>query len=145
MATTTPSTTPKKAPAKKPAGKPAGPKKAAEATKAPAKPKKAQAAKKGARTWAPDNAGPAPRAPKVAPQSKQDAVIALLKRDEGATIAQITAATDWQAHSIRGFFAGTLKKRKGIHVSSRSDPAGRVYFIQPDQGDAAQAEVPEAV
>lgn len=125
------------APVGKPAGKPAEPKKTAKAPKVAAKPKKAQAA-----------GVPAPKAPSVSPQSKQDAVIALLKRDEGATIAQITEATGWQAHSIRGFFAGTLKKRKGVHVASRKgDGEARVYFIDPTPQAPAEgaAEAPEAV
>jgi len=44
-------------------------------------------------------------------------VLALLRRPEGATIAQIAEATGWQAHTIRGFFAG-LKKRQGIAVEA---------------------------
>ena len=59
--------------------------------------------------------------------SKQAQVIAMLQRPEGATIAQICEATGWQAHSIRGLFAGTLKKR-GIAVTSEKAEGGeRVY------------------
>ena len=47
--------------------------------------------------------------------TKQEAVLALLRREEGATIAQICEATGWQGHTVRGFFAG-LKKRQGIEV-----------------------------
>ncbi|HEV7266505.1 MAG TPA: DUF3489 domain-containing protein [Falsiroseomonas sp.] len=47
--------------------------------------------------------------------TKQEAVLALLRREEGATIAQICEATGWQQHTVRGFFAG-LKKRQGIEV-----------------------------
>jgi hypothetical protein len=46
--------------------------------------------------------------------TKQEAVLALLRRDEGATIAQIIEATGWQSHTVRGFLAGL--KRKGISV-----------------------------
>jgi hypothetical protein len=46
--------------------------------------------------------------------TKQEAVLALLRRDEGATIAQIIEATGWQSHTVRGFLAGL--KRKGITV-----------------------------
>jgi hypothetical protein len=42
-------------------------------------------------------------------------VLALLRRSEGATIAQVMEATGWQQHTVRGFFAG-LKKRQGIAV-----------------------------
>jgi hypothetical protein len=61
----------------------------------------------------------APRAPgaprKPREGTKQQQVLALLRRPDGATIAQIAAATGWQAHPVRGFFAG-LKKRQGIIV-----------------------------
>jgi hypothetical protein len=46
--------------------------------------------------------------------TKQEAVLALLRRAEGATIAQIIDATGWQSHTVRGFLAGL--KRKGITV-----------------------------
>jgi hypothetical protein len=55
----------------------------------------------------------APRKPREG--TKQEAVLALLRRGEGATIAQIVEATGWQQHTVRGFFAG-LKKRQGIEV-----------------------------
>jgi hypothetical protein len=61
-------------------------------------------------------AGKLPRAPrKPRKGTKQEAVLALLRREEGATIAQICEATGWQGHTVRGFFAG-LKKRQGIEV-----------------------------
>jgi hypothetical protein len=56
---------------------------------------------------------PAPRKPREG--TKQETVLALLRREEGATIAQIMEATGWQQHTVRGFFAG-LKKRQGIEV-----------------------------
>jgi hypothetical protein len=55
----------------------------------------------------------APRKPREG--TKQETVLALLRREEGATIAQICEATGWQQHTVRGFFAG-LKKRQGIAV-----------------------------
>jgi hypothetical protein len=54
-----------------------------------------------------------PRKPREG--TKQEQVLALLRREEGATIAQICEATGWQQHTVRGFFAG-LKKRQGIEV-----------------------------
>src|SRR5690606_2130014 len=64
----------------------------------------------------------APR-PRVADSggTKQDAVIALLRRREGATIEEMMAATGWQAHSVRGFMSGALKKRLGLEVVSKKD------------------------
>jgi hypothetical protein len=54
----------------------------------------------------------------------------MLKRPEGATIEQIVAATGWQPHTVRGAFAGALKKRLGITVNSEKvDGRGRVYRI----------------
>jgi hypothetical protein len=55
----------------------------------------------------------APRKPREG--TKQWAVLALLRRPEGATIAQVVDATGWQQHTVRGFFAG-LKRRQGIAV-----------------------------
>ena len=54
------------------------------------------------------------RAPRAG--TKQEAVLALLRREEGATIAQIMAATGWQSHTVRGFLAG-LKRRQGLSVT----------------------------
>ena len=61
--------------------------------------------------------------------SKQDQVLALLRRQEGASTDEIVAATDWQPHSVRGFLSGAVKKRLGIDVISEkgSDGARRYY------------------
>ena len=54
----------------------------------------------------------------------------MLKRPEGATIAQIVEATGWQPHTVRGAFAGALKKRLGLTVTSEKvESGGRVYRI----------------
>lgn len=50
--------------------------------------------------------------------TKQEALIAMLKRPEGASIAEIREATGWMAHTVRGAFAGTLKKKLGLEVTS---------------------------
>lgn len=66
-------------------------------------------------------------APKRGPgNSKQALVIEMLKRPEGATIAQICEATGWQAHTVRGTFAGALKKKLGLNIVSEKieGPAG---------------------
>jgi hypothetical protein len=72
-----------------------------------------------------------PTAPKAASAkpTKASAVIALLSRPEGATIEAMTKATGWQAHSVRGFLSGTLKKKLGENVASEKTDAGRVYRI----------------
>lgn len=61
---------------------------------------------------------------------KQTAMIALLTRQKGATIAELTEATGWQAHSVRGAISGTLKKKLGYTVTSEKiEGRGRVYRI----------------
>jgi hypothetical protein len=57
------------------------------------------------------------RKPRTRENSKQAAVIALLKRPEGATIAQICASTGWQSHTVRGTFAGAFKKKLGLTIT----------------------------
>jgi hypothetical protein len=53
----------------------------------------------------------------------------LLARREGATVAQMSEATGWLAHSVRGFMAGTLKKKLGLIVTSEKTNAGRIYRL----------------
>jgi Protein of unknown function (DUF3489) len=50
--------------------------------------------------------------------SKAAAVIALLNSKRGATIAEMTEVSGWQSHSVRGFLAGSLRKRHGLEVTS---------------------------
>ena len=84
-------------------------------------------------TKAPTRAKGAPRASTAqtgGKQSKQDAVIALLRRQKGASVPEMMSATNWQAHSVRGFMSGALKKRLGIDVVSEKAEAGeRRYYI----------------
>jgi hypothetical protein len=55
-------------------------------------------------------------------------VIAMLQRPEGTTIAQICALTGWQSHTVRGTFAGALKKKLGMTITSEKAQGGeRVY------------------
>jgi Protein of unknown function (DUF3489) len=62
-------------------------------------------------------------------QSKQDAVIAMLRRPEGATVEEVVRATGWQRHTVRGVFSGTLKKKLGLILASAKEKRGRVYRI----------------
>ena len=64
--------------------------------------------------------------------SKQALLVEMLKRPEGATIAQIVEATGWQPHTVRGAFAGALKKRLGLTVTSEKVEGTRVYHIAAD-------------
>ena len=70
------------------------------------------------------------KAPRTRDNSKQATVISMLKRSEGATLAQIGATTGWQAHTIRGCVAGLIKKKLGLNVTSSKDEGGdRTYRI----------------
>ena len=62
--------------------------------------------------------------------TKQSALIELLSRRDGATIAEAVKATGWQPHSVRGAISGSLKKKLGLAVvSDKVEGRGRVYRI----------------
>ncbi len=66
--------------------------------------------------------------PRTRDNSKQAQVVAMLKRPEGATIPQVMAMTGWQAHTVRGTFAGAFKKKLGLVITSEKPEGGdRVY------------------
>jgi hypothetical protein len=83
-----------------------------------------------------DSASAEPEAPIVptaqpAASSKTDQLILLLERPAGATIEDMTTATGWQAHSIRGAISGTLKKARGLNVISELRDGARRYSLTP--------------
>jgi hypothetical protein len=92
-------------------------------------PKKAKSAKK---------ASPAKKAPKghkkagaARDGSKAAKILDLLKRPEGATLKGLMKATDWQAHSVRGFLSGTIGKKMGLKVAStKTEDGERTYSIK---------------
>src|SRR5437868_2616908 len=61
--------------------------------------------------------------------SKQDEVIAMLRRPEGVTVDEVASVTGWQRHTVRGVFSGTLKKKLGLTLASAQEERGRVYRI----------------
>lgn len=78
----------------------------------------------------------ADRAPKAKPVrkaregTKQEALIAMLKRPEGASIEEISSEFGWARHTVRGAIAGALKKKLGLVITSENvEDRGRVYRI----------------
>lgn len=69
-----------------------------------------------------------PAAPKSREGTKQAAMIAMLRRPEGATVEQIADITGWQNHTIRGAIAGALKKKLGLTIA-----AERVRNVGPNR------------
>jgi hypothetical protein len=60
--------------------------------------------------------------------TKQAQIIAMLQRPEGATIAEMVAATSWQAHTVRGSISGALKKKLGLPITAEKiEGRGTVY------------------
>ena len=78
--------------------------------------------------WSAIEALPEPQ-PDAKRPSKQDEVIAMLRRPEGATVDEVVSATGWQRHTVRGVFSGTLKKKLGLTLASAQEERGRVYRI----------------
>jgi hypothetical protein len=90
----------------------------------PSRPSKASAKRRTAEIQQPKQSG-APRH-----DSKTAKILALLKRPGGASLPQLQKATDWQAHSVRGFLSGAVKKKMGLRVqaSKRADGT-RAYRV----------------
>ena len=73
---------------------------------------------------------PAPEPARRRTGTKQEALIAMLRAEGGATIDEIVAALDWQSHTARGAMSGALKKKLGLTITSaKIDGRGRVYRI----------------
>ena len=73
--------------------------------------------------------------PKIDRVTKRERVLTLLSRPEGASIEEMMQATDWQQHSVRGFLAGTVKKKLGFALTSFKAKDGvRRYRIEKRRG-----------
>jgi Protein of unknown function (DUF3489) len=85
--------------------------------------KKAKAPKKAAKA--------AKKAGAARDGSKAATVLDLLKRPDGATLAELMKTTGWQAHSVRGFLSGTVSKKLGLTVTStKADDGERTYTVK---------------
>ena len=79
---------------------------------------------------APAEADRAPKARTPRTGTKQAKLIEMLRADGGATVDEIVAETGWQPHTVRGAFAGALKKKLGLDVTSEKvESRGRVYRL----------------
>ena len=71
-----------------------------------------------------------PTAAAAAPKTKLGQLEGMLRRNEGATIAQIAKELDWQLHSVRGAISGSIKKKQGLTVlAEKAANRERVYRI----------------
>jgi Protein of unknown function (DUF3489) len=79
-------------------------------------------------------AEPSPR------HSKQGLVIGMLRRAQGASIAAIMKATGWQQHSVRGFFAGVVRRKLGLTLTSDKTDGGRIYRVIEGKASKSKAK-----
>jgi len=70
------------------------------------------------------------KAPATRPGTKTDKILKLLQRPGGASLAELTRATRWQAHSVRGFLSGAVKGKMRLRITSfQRDDHERAYRI----------------
>jgi len=70
--------------------------------------------------------------PRLERVTKQECILTLLSQPEGASIEEMMQATGWQQHSVRGFLAGTVKRKLGFSLSS----------LKPDDGALSYRNAP---
>src|SRR5258708_792499 len=102
----------------------------AAARKPPAAATKAKSTRKPGRRKKALKRRPKAKAASRGQGTKSAHVIALLEKSKGATLAELMKATGWQAHSVRGFLSGTLRKKMGLKIeSTKCGGLERVYSI----------------
>ena len=68
--------------------------------------------------------------PAIRQGTKSSIILQLLNQDKGATAAALATASGWQEHSVRGFISGTLKKKRGLEVTSQIIDGIRHYSVR---------------
>ena len=74
--------------------------------------------------------------------TKQTRVLSMLRTSAGATIAAVMKVTGWQQHSVRGFFAGVVRKKLRLKLSSKKIDGNRIYRIMSASGARSSARQP---
>ncbi len=104
------------------------------AAKTPAEAKSSERPRGAKRPSAKNAAAPSAKAAKASPgrrnpRSKQDQIVALLRQPGGATLDVLVKATGWQKHSVRGFLAGTVRKKLKLPLLSEKIDGIRTYRV----------------
>lgn len=105
------------------------------------KPNKGKPASNARQARKANNTNNASSTSKPRADSKQADVISMLNRPQGVTIPAIMEKTGWQQHSVRGFFAGVVRKKLGLTLASeKTEEAVRIYRIVTKQNQTPKTE-----
>jgi hypothetical protein len=80
---------------------------------------------------------PTAPAPNKQSASKSDLVLRALKRKSGVSLDELCKLTGWQAHSVRGFLSGTVRKKLGHRVIRQTDAKGVTRYSISKSGAAS--------